>query len=116
MIPAPQQLLAKSNRNGGTTLRDHTQHVMQAIEFIAKALGWPDVTLPLQAAALHDLGKAHPKFQLQLQESDGLKPWKSLYEKRQWTFVHRHELSSLLLLPCFEQAHWDTLIEMIVSH
>jgi len=116
MIPAPQQLLAKSKRNGGTTLRDHTQHVMQAIEHIAKALGWSDVILPIQAAALHDLGKAHPKFQLQLQEADGLNPWKSLYEKRQWTFVHRHELSSLLLLPCFKQEHWDILIEMIVSH
>jgi CRISPR-associated endonuclease/helicase Cas3 len=116
MIPAPQQLLAKSKRNGGITLQDHTQHVMQAIEHIAKALGWPDITLPIQAAALHDLGKAHPKFQAQLQDADGLKPWKSLYEKRQWTFVHRHELSSLLLLPCFQREHWDVLIEMIVSH
>jgi CRISPR-associated endonuclease/helicase Cas3 len=116
MITPPNQLLAKSKRNGGTTLRDHTQHVMQAIEHISKALGWPDATLPIQAAALHDLGKAHPKFQLQLQEADGLKPWKSLYEKRKWSFVHRHELSSLLLLPCFHREHWDTLIEMIVSH
>jgi CRISPR-associated endonuclease/helicase Cas3 len=76
MNSAHNQLLAKSKRNGGSTLRDHTQHVMQAIEYIAKALGWSDVTLPIQAAALHDLGKAHPKFQLQLQEADGLNPWK----------------------------------------
>lgn len=116
MNSAPNKLLAKSKRNGGTTLRDHTQHVMQAIEHIAKALGWSDVTLPLHAAALHDLGKAHPKFQLQLQEADGINPWKSLHEKRQWAFVHRHELSSLLLLPCFHREHWNTLIEMIVSH
>jgi CRISPR-associated endonuclease/helicase Cas3 len=111
-----QQLLAKSKRSGGTTLRDHTEHVMQAITHLAQALGFQDTTLPQQAAALHDLGKAHPKFQAQLQEADGLNPWKSLYEKRQWSFVHRHELSSLLLLPCFQQDHWDPLIEMIVSH
>lgn len=116
MITVPCILLAKSKSNGGTTLRDHTEHVMQAIGHLAKALGWQDITLPLQAAALHDLGKAHPKFQVQLQEADGLKPWSSSYEKRKWSFVHRHELSSLLLLPCFHKENWDTLIEMIVSH
>jgi CRISPR-associated endonuclease/helicase Cas3 len=116
MICSQNQLLAKSKSYGGTTLPDHTQHVMQAIEYIAKALGYTDTTLPVQAAALHDLGKAHPKFQAQLQEFDGVNPWSSLHEKRQWTFVHRHELSSLLLLPCFPRENWDTLIEMIVSH
>jgi CRISPR-associated endonuclease/helicase Cas3 len=116
MILAPGQLLAKSKSNGGTLLLKHTEHVMQAIEYIAKALSWPDITLPIQAAALHDLGKAHPKFRAQLQEFDGVNPWSSLHEKRQWSFVHRHEFSSLLLLPCFPQEHWDILIEMIVSH
>jgi CRISPR-associated endonuclease/helicase Cas3 len=94
-----QELLAKSKLNGGTTLRDHTEHVMQAVTHLAQALGFQDTILPRQAAALHDLGKAHPKFQAQLQEADGLNPWKSLHEKRQWSFVHRHELSSLLLIP-----------------
>ncbi len=114
MISPPQLLLAKSMVNGGTSLRDHTLHVMQAIEHFAKALGWPEFTLAISGAALHDLGKAHPKFQLQLQVADGLRL--SLIEEEKWDFLHRHELSSLLLLPCFPRKYWDTLIEMIVSH
>jgi CRISPR-associated helicase Cas3/CRISPR-associated endonuclease Cas3-HD len=116
IIPKINHLFSKSKNNGGTTLLDHTKHVMQAIEYFAKALGWPDVTLPLEAAALHDLGKAHPTFQEQLEKANGLKHWSSLYEKTKWKFVPRHELSSLLLLPCFQRDHWDPLIEMIVSH
>jgi CRISPR-associated endonuclease/helicase Cas3 len=116
IIPKINHLFAKSKNNGGTTLLDHTKHVMQAIEYFATALGWQDVTLPLEAAALHDLGKAHPTFQAQLEKANGLKHWSSLYEKTKWRFVPRHELSSLLLLSCFQRDHWDPLIEMIVSH
>lgn len=116
MISLPDPLLAKSQGNGGTTLLDHTRHVLQAIEHIARQIGFENIELALQAAALHDTGKAHPKFAAQLQEADGIKVWSSLNERNQWSFVHRHELSSLLLLPCFPREQWDALIEMIVAH
>ena len=95
---------------------EHTCHVMQAIEHIAPYFGFPDPTRGLMAAALHDLGKAHPKFQTELFKADGGKPWGSLYEETKWQFAHRHELSSLLLLPCFPKELWNDLIQMIVSH
>jgi len=116
MISYPNPLLAKSRGNGGTSLIDHTRHVMQAVEHLAQHLGFKNINLVLIAAALHDTGKAHPKFVSQLAEADGENIWSSLYEKREWSFTHRHELSSLLLLPCFHKEHWDILIEMIVGH
>jgi CRISPR-associated endonuclease/helicase Cas3 len=108
-------LLAKSRKNGGTTLLDHTRHVMAAIEHFAKEWGF-DQALAQKGAALHDLGKAHPKFQADLCEADGIKVWATDFEKRQWGFIHRHELSSLLLLPAFPPSDWDILIELVVAH
>jgi CRISPR-associated endonuclease/helicase Cas3 len=90
--------------------------VMQALEHIAPHFGFPQLPVLLTAAALHDAGKTHPKFQAQLKEADGEKVWSSLFEKKLWDFVHRHELSSLLFLPCFPTEQWDNLIEMIVAH
>jgi CRISPR-associated endonuclease/helicase Cas3 len=116
MTTPTQVLLAKSKGNGGSTLLAHTKHVMQALAHIAPHFGFNDLPTLLTAAALHDTGKAHPKFQAQLKEADGEKVWLSLYEKQLWDFVHRHELSSLLLLPCFSREQWDDLIEMIVAH
>jgi CRISPR-associated endonuclease/helicase Cas3 len=111
----PSVLLAKSQKNGGVTLYDHTQHVCDAVEHFANNWGL-DTNMAWQGALLHDLGKAHPKFQAQLMEADGQKPWNSLYEKSDWEFIHRHELSSLLFLPAFPKSNWETLIEMVVAH
>lgn len=116
MTTPAQALLAKSKGNGGTSLLAHTQHVMQALAHIAPHFGFTKLPLLLTAAALHDAGKAHPKFQAQLREADGEKVWSSLYEKQLWNFVHRHELSSLLFLPHFPREQWNDLIEMIVAH
>jgi CRISPR-associated endonuclease/helicase Cas3 len=111
----PLVLLAKSQKNGGVTLYEHTLHVRAAAEHFAKNWGL-DTDLAWQGAILHDLGKAHPKFQAQLMEADGQKPWNSLYEKSEWEFIHRHELSSLLFLSVFPKDSWDILIEMVVAH
>lgn len=111
----PESILAKSKQNGGDTLLLHTQLVMESIEYFAEYLGF-DKSLAKMGAALHDMGKAHPKFQAQISEADGIKVFDSEFEKEQWSFTHRHELSSLLLLAAFPREYWDQLIEMVVSH
>jgi CRISPR-associated endonuclease/helicase Cas3 len=116
MITSTKEILAKSKRNGGTTLLDHTKHVVKAIEHMGSAFGFTDASLLRIGAVLHDIGKTHPKFQAQLKEANGEKVWSSLHEKQLWNFIHRHELSSLLFLPCFPKELWNSLIELIVSH
>lgn len=108
------EILAKSVDRGGTTLLAHSQHVAYAIEVFAKKYQFPfDENLAIKAAALHDLGKAHVHFQHKI---SGKTDYKSLMEKDEWNYIHRHELSSLGFLPVFPQTEWDALIEMIVGH
>lgn len=102
---------AKSEKNGGLTLLEHTQHVVTAMEGIAKHLGY-DATLTRYAAVLHDLGKGHPFFQKMLTETnERIKKSMMTYED-----PHRHEYSSLLFLSIFPTKWHNQLIEMIVSH
>lgn len=101
-------LLAKSERNGGLTLKQHTAHVVVAVEHIAGELG-ESASLARRGAVLHDLGKAHPFFQRMLRgEVDDIE-W-------QQDLPHRHELSSLLFLPLFDRNEWPDLVEMVVAH
>ncbi len=107
------EILAKSADNGGTTLLAHTQHVAWAIEIFAEKLARSfDKELARKAAALHDLGKAHPHFQNKIY---GVK-YQSLREQNEWDFSHRHELSSLGFLPLFSEDEWNPLIDMVVAH
>ena len=106
-------ILAKSADNGGTTLLAHTQHVAWAIEIFAEKFARSfDKKLARKAAALHDLGKAHPHFQNKI---NGVK-YQSLREQNEWDFSHRHELSSLGFLPVFPKEEWNVLIDMVVAH
>jgi len=106
------ELLAKSSENGGLTLRQHTGHVVTAIEKFAHALGF-DVAIARKGAILHDLGKGHPHFQHKI---GGDRP-KTDFEQRELNKVcHRHELSSLGFLPLFPRDEWDTLIDLVVAH
>ncbi|GAB3988951.1 CRISPR-associated helicase/endonuclease Cas3 [Spirosoma daeguense] len=108
-------ILAKSKSYGGTTLLDHTRHVAEAINVFAREWGgtWGfDSQLAWKAAALHDLGKAHPKFQQQIAEANA----KTLRSAMQDDYAHRHELSSLGFLPIFPKEEWNALIDMVVAH
>ncbi|HKK44869.1 MAG TPA: CRISPR-associated helicase Cas3' [Balneolaceae bacterium] len=101
-------LLAKGELYGAVSLKDHLMHVASAIEITAQNLG-RDVKLAKKGALMHDIGKAHPKYQgfvhgcIQPQDlSRGI--------------PHRHELSSLAFLPLFGKEDWPALVEMIVAH
>ena len=103
-------LFAKSD---GTTLEDHTVHVLAATKALAYAL-LPEISereyqIAIHGAILHDLGKGHPFFQLKLKPGFN-------HAKYKFDVPHRHEISSLLFLPLFEKAEWAQLIDMVVSH
>ena len=99
-------LLAKSAKNGSVTLADHTCHVLEAVVKMAGAWGF-DETLARNGAILHDLGKAHPYFQSQVNDDE---------TPTQGKPIHRHEFSSLLFLPVFPKDDWDKLIDLVVAH
>lgn len=116
MVIAHKTILAKSIANGGITLLEHTRHVMECLKYIGPNFGITCDSVLTKAAAIHDLGKAHPAFQWKLRTADGVETPISLFEKRQFNFPHRHELSSILFLPAFSQDDWDVLIELVVAH
>lgn len=109
-----KDILAKSILYGGTDLLTHTQHVAICIQKMAKEFQLDfDELLALKGAILHDLGKAHPKFQKRVAG----KSYKSLIEEfEDEGYVHRHEISSLAFLPCFPEKEWPILIDMVVAH
>ena len=101
-------LLAKSESRGGLTLLEHTTHVVSVAERMAEALGF-DRLRARQGAVLHDLGKAHPFFQAMLRKE-------MTFDDFCLAQPHRHEISSLLFLPLFDQEAWPELIEMVAAH
>lgn len=107
------EILAKSKDYGGTTLLEHTHHVVLAIEKFSEKYAFNfNQELVRKGAVLHDLGKAHPHFQRKIQKINRI----SLREKRKWEFIHRHELSSLGFLSAFPENEWPTLIDLVVAH
>ena len=107
------EILAKSNNYGGLTLLDHTRQVVQAIGVFAQNYNWDfDVKLVKKGAILHDLGKAHPHFQRKIQEANG----ETLSNERDWSYPHRHEISSLGFLPIFSEDDWPVLIDLVIAH
>lgn len=102
------ELYAKSLEQGGLTLREHTQHVLETILNMARVYKF-NRRLARLGAILHDLGKAHPYFQRMLQSEI------SEFERQQ-TDPHRHEISSLLFLPLFDRKDWPILIDMVAAH
>lgn len=97
-----RQLFAKSSPEW-TPLKDHLLHVASAARVFANYLGM-DAQLAYRGAILHDIGKAHPRFQ------------RRLYENNYNSDVFRHEISSLLFLSVFDKEDWPALIEMVAGH
>ncbi|MCH5598026.1 CRISPR-associated endonuclease Cas3'' [Niabella ginsengisoli] len=109
-----KHILAKSILYEGTDLLTHTQHVVLCIQKILQGFQFDfDEQLVLKGAILHDLGKAHPKFQKRVsgKSKEGL-----LEEFEDEGYVHRHEISSLAFLPCFPKGEWPILIDMVIAH
>lgn len=107
------EILAKSKDYGGTTLLEHTQHVVMVTELFAMKYAYRfDLEIVRKGAVLHDLGKAHPHFQRKIHNING----ESLGDERTWSFIHRHELSSLGFLPVFPKTEWSDLVDLVVAH
>ncbi len=107
-------ILAKSKDFGGTTLLEHTHHVASAIEVFAEKYQLDfDKSLAVKAAIIHDLGKAHFHFQRKINNEIC---YKSMKEKADWNYTHRHEISSLGFLPVFPKYEWNSIIDMVVGH
>ncbi|MER3329874.1 MAG: CRISPR-associated endonuclease Cas3'' [Candidatus Kapaibacterium sp.] len=103
-------ILAKSINDQNITLAEHTEHVTDAISLFADKFDFDfDIVTARYGAILHDLGKAHPKFQRMIRSDVK----RNRFEE---DYVHRHELSSLAFLPAFSKDKWDDLIEYIVAH
>lgn len=97
-----ETLFAKSGPEW-TPLKTHLLQVAKAASVFAKHLGM-DETLAYEGAILHDIGKAHPRFQQRLKRMSNDNK------------VLRHEISSLLFLSVFPESEHDILIEMVVGH
>ncbi len=103
-------ILAKGKEYGSLTLLDHTQFVVQAIEYFLQHLNINlDIDAARYGAILHDLGKTHPYFQKMIQ-ADGNDDFD--FGK----YKHRHEISSLAFLPAIHRVYWDVVIDMVVAH
>lgn len=107
------KILAKSVNYGGLTLLDHTIQVTDAITLFASKYKFDfNVEICRKGAILHDLGKAHPHFQHKINQINS----SSLNENRKWDYIHRHEISSLGFLPCFNKSEWNMLIDLVIGH
>lgn len=96
-------LLAKSAPEW-TTLKDHTEHVIEAVAVFAKYLDL-DINIARNGAILHDIGKAHLYFQTKRLKGEGRRG-----------DIFRHEIASLFFLSAFPKEQWNALIEMVVGH
>lgn len=97
-------ILAKSEKNGQSSLYHHLKNVETAALKIAEHFQL-DAELVRTGAILHDIGKAHPVFQKRLGKN---------YDPTWEPF--RHEIASLLFLPMLNPDFCEPVIEMVAAH
>lgn len=99
-----QEIKAKGALKGEVSLYQHLKDVSELSKVIASRVGL-NVTIALEGAILHDIGKAHPVFQERLMRITTCedKPF-------------RHEIASIFFLPLVSHEHWNSIIEMIIAH
>lgn len=98
-------ILAKGEQNGCTSLYQHLHDVAEIATVIARHKNM-NLQTALEGAWLHDIGKASPIFQKSLGSKLPPRPG----------FVFRHEIASIFFLPLIEEDHRDAVIEMIIAH
>ncbi len=86
-----------------TPLKEHLIQVASAATAFADYLKM-DREIAHNGALLHDIGKAHPRFQQRLRGKDNS------------GIVFRHEISSLLFLSVFPEEQRGPLLETVVGH
>lgn len=79
-----QEILAKSDDCGRTTLFQHLKDVADIAVIVARNIGL-DAVIAREGALLHDIGKTSPVFQRSLASTAGLAPGHNF----------RHEIASL---------------------
>lgn len=99
------EILAKSSKNGGTTLVSHLLLVKRYAIEAAQHAGL-DPMIAEKGAIMHDIGKVSPLFQRVLH---GYRP--SPLEMK-----FRHEIASLFFLDGVEESIRPQIIDMIVAH
>lgn len=99
-------ILAKSIKNGETTLIEHTEHVLMAVEKVAQYCD-VDIEIARKGAILHDIGKTNPVFQERLKES-------FIYDIT--TPVFRHEIASILFISLLDKSIHPQIIDMVIAH
>lgn len=99
-------ILAKSEANGGITLKEHLLSVAEYADIGAIYFGL-DRHIARYGALLHDIGKASPLFQQKLK--------KGYYPSPQ-EMNFRHEIASMFFLPMIERDIWPHVIDMIIAH
>ena len=101
-----KNILAKSISNGGTTLIEHTEHVIEAIEAIAHYFRM-DVEIARKGAILHDIGKVSPIFQERLDDN---------FKYKIITKPFRHEIASLFFISLLDEKIHPQIIDMVIAH
>lgn len=100
-----QEILAKSDDCGRTTLFQHLKDVADIAVIVARNIGL-DAVIAREGALLHDIGKTSPVFQRSLASTAGLAPGHNF----------RHEIASLFFTSLVPVGHRDTVIDMVVAH